>query len=1519
MASSKRKRKTTTPTSNKRPKHSPADDDPNEEHPLNDILAERTTFEGTTEYLIDWKPKDGRAFTPTWQPEENLNPGAVEWWEDKKAKLARAKEEAARARRKSGSALSRTRKNESAQLPLEPPSRPTRTARSRVVESSPSAAPTSSSTQAASGQSRTREYTARPPLRSPQIQVSQRAIDHSEYERFSQLPTSASSSFSRLAESFCSSQSSYTGSRNFLSSGIVYDSEGEDAEDEAASYVPTTQDAFASPPASSLELGLTIIERPTFSLPSENTGSESPLFPAISIPETEPEVSTEHDSVEDSHAELQRLSPPPSLSGSQTDQQREIADSLDIIVSTSQPAPQEVVEKAQSVTEEELGAALSEEEPPLSESVEQARLLNSSAEPAESAAQPQVEDFGAAVTEDEPLPAEQDNESEEQSQPVDGGPPVERENESVEQPPPIVEDEPPQIEQELETGEETTLLDSSAEPAHSAAQQVKDQVVVPAPLVPPASDESEGAHSLLEQDPQDNQEQPALATQREPGSGAARAAALEKAELPEDGAEQQPSEQHITEQPAGPPTTEVASGAEAHHAVAEETHTENLTYIGTTQNSFLPAPVIDAAERSSSASAAPVERSQHQPSPNLKVIEKGASAQPTRELDSITGQSASLGTVVQTSQALLGDIDSSTGRQDLANPSSNNSRVSAPQSSTQPTPFQQHAQRIPVDTCLSTQEKLAESICDTVEEESAEVQQASPQSRHDSSQESPEPFVSSVPISSPLLQPPSQSLGTLTSNASARPRTPAHSSQVSDMEQTSEEILAALKAKMKEHQEKMQKENPFIPTRKLKTSSRMLSNSGTRSPSTIPDRSPLPQVPTSLRTVAVSNSAAGAAEAGPSEPVFLQEEGESGTSDNNHNVADFALAAPASTDDEMSDASDASLLNDDLQLQAHEYVVPLPIEGRQASMYRDEIKNHQDIIKAFMTDPEGFEQIDKIETVIERLGAIETHIDLVFSASLPSQDTGSSTQLQHQTQWSFNNSIKFRFVGTLLHKLRDRDLHVVLVLENDDARLFDIVETFLKGRFINFNSPTRGRQADPALVEGDVKVTVLSKNSSPIVRPVDLIICLDGHAEAAEIRKKNWAANPDIAVVPLLHLVIPRTVDHIARYTSPALNSRRRLHTILASLAQLQSQGAIGRAMSHTLKTNEAANEIVHFLAPEGRRPPVQWPLPSIGSIKDVIEFQSQQSQDSISSPPRGTSVVKRALEDDTLDPAKRMRFTPQPGEPTSSTNNEITHISDSMPGTAVEVSKLQQELKRERLLRKDVEERFRQFQVDCSRQQTLHEDRGKANAELSKEMNKREEELAAAKAKVATLTEGLDAKNTEYRALQTEMKELKNSLLQSTDEKVAENMRLQKEVAECEAAAQRAQSSKESSDKMVEYVKEQYRIVGDLAKDHARDCDRLTEENEILKKQASGERRGLMQAHYECQQKLQSDQLEKSAIEKRILQKQVAALTEENARLKNGRGVGVGTRGQTPRPNSRAASPMPAGHRDRLANLRNG
>jgi hypothetical protein len=567
----------------------------------------------------------------------------------------------------------------------------------------------------------------------------------------------------------------------------------------------------------------------------------------------------------------------------------------------------------------------------------------------------------------------------------------------------------------------------------------------------------------------------------------------------------------------------------------------------------------------------------------------------------------------------------------------------------------QNAQVIAIEADFSTHDEStesapsAESVRPTIEKEHI-ADRASSESRHDSSQETPQRRLGSpAPSSSPILQPPSHSLGTLDSRLPPRPSTPIPTSSISIM--ASRDFGAEIEAELKEMLAKRQAENPFTPTRRIFrrsydhtsaaseaspapiTSARRLLRTqaspsaaaadGTRSPSTVPDRSPASQMPTSLRTVAVADS--GAAPTANDLPTE-QESSTSVPQQESANVEivvtdhepEVALDIPAteSTDQELSDADDEdsdSYLEDDLQLEQEEHIVPLPIDGRQHDTYTAYIQQKKDHLERFLNDPRDVASLQEVEAILSHMRAIETHLDLVF-AEADEDEENTATQIEFAAQFGLENSAKFRFLHSLFHQLRDQNKHLVLVTEQDDDRLFNILDTFCRAKFINYSMPTKGRYADQMYVEGTLSVTIFPINTSPIIRAPDLIICLDGVQEASKIRQQSWATSPDRDAVPVLHLVIPRTVGHIERYLTNDSDKRRRVHATLAILAQLR--GDLGKAFDEdTPKAADAAKLVVEWLVNTTADVSNDWPLPSIGSVKSAVHFQTQMSQASTASP----------------------------------------------------------------------------------------------------------------------------------------------------------------------------------------------------------------------------------------------------------------------------------------------------------------
>jgi hypothetical protein len=885
-----------------------------------------------------------------------------------------------------------------------------------------------------------------------------------------------------------------------------------------------------------------------------------------------------------------------------------------------------------------------------------------------------------------------------------------------------------------------------------------------------------------------------------------------------------------------------------------------------------------------------------------------------------------------------------------------------PRSTDQSTASREQNAQVVHPNDLSTQEDILESIRPSIEKTDVAAAPESPESRHDSSQDSPQRRLSSVGhSSSPILQPPCHSLAELDSHVPPRPATPVPTSSLSIMatQGTGEEM----ERRIAESLAKRLAEKPYVSRRRMRRSDGSVTTptgtptssvprpaasplaglaEGTRSPSTVPERSPAPPAPTSLRTVALSRASQAAREEPPKEvvevlpleiaeipapvvPAIIRTE----PTAPDQVSSDVEELSDATADDADDDDDTASLLNDELQLAVEEHIVPLFIEGRQSDEYSAHIKKNKDLLQAFMTDPQSYEPLSKVDELLSYLRAIETHMDLVFSeADLKLDDVmDSGTQIDFALQFGIENSTKFRFLHTLFYAMRDQRKHILLVLEQDNDMLFNVIETFCKANFIRYRMPTKGRQADPARIEGSLSITILPSNMSPIIQPADAIICLDGVQDAKQIRQKNWASNPDLEVVPVLHLVISRTVGHIERYLSASLGQRERIHTILASLANMLDD--LGKPIDEDMLRAPAAAEHVAEWFQSDQSDRGVWPLGSIGSVKDVIEYQTQMSQDSDVSPVQ--ERAKRPHDDDELDTAKRMRFTPQPqAVPNSSiTENEITRISDSMPGTAAndavtlraQLAQIEEAYDKERAARKAEIARSREQEVAWDKQQTNYEDLTREYRLLLGKQQNTEEKLQISEKSKATFSERLMAREKEKRELAEELNAQRQVHLLSEDEQTVEITRLRTALALATADKDRAIKSEKTAEQTLEYIRDQYRTAQTAAATSTSAVADLEAQNAKLSHAASGQPMKLKALHLDAQYKQLETQVRSLKAENGILKKSLAGKEEELARAKlSGGRMGVGTRATsaTPQPSkvrSRAASPMGG----RLSNLRNG
>lgn len=546
--------------------------------------------------------------------------------------------------------------------------------------------------------------------------------------------------------------------------------------------------------------------------------------------------------------------------------------------------------------------------------------------------------------------------------------------------------------------------------------------------------------------------------------------------------------------------------------------------------------------------------------------------------------------------------------------------VSNPSSTRQ----EQHAQVVHTSPYLSTQNNSLGLVLPTTEElDLAESDHATPKSRHDSSQEeTPKPEeiskakVSSEDISIPPA-PPSTSFEEFDSLAPAALRTPVTVSPLlTNMAEKEPEVEQMSDVKRRFHA-------IFEKNREQSGSSGV---TGTRSPSIIPDKSPQQAGPPSLRNVAALNSALVQGTDTPGKLVSKPDPTVPEVS--SPPVLDTLNVGSETNADAVEDQSDGDVssdLEDDLILLRNEYIVPTAMESIQKSTYDAKVTKHKEILTGFVKDPHSFQAMGDLKKFFSEIIAIETHVD--FDIPESSQDNAGT---QSQTRWTEDTAAKFRFLGLFLHQLRHMELRVILVVKEENDHLFSLIEKFLKGKTINYYNRARQRGAAPKEWDGSLQVEILPSEPSYVAQPADVIVCLDD-VTAADVRRKSWARNHDRAdpLVTVLRLVVPRSLSHIQLCVSPKLSEKDRLHREAACL--LQFRGLYGRPLSpKTPRPHEAAEIVAQYIMEldnvEGRP---DWPLPGIGSVKEVVEYASPQTQtttDSAASSIRGVSTKRQLV-----------------------------------------------------------------------------------------------------------------------------------------------------------------------------------------------------------------------------------------------------------------------------------------------------
>lgn len=285
---------------------------------------------------------------------------------------------------------------------------------------------------------------------------------------------------------------------------------------------------------------------------------------------------------------------------------------------------------------------------------------------------------------------------------------------------------------------------------------------------------------------------------------------------------------------------------------------------------------------------------------------------------------------------------------------------------------------------------------------------------------------------------------------------------------------------------------------------------------------------------------------------------------------------------------------------------------------------------------------------------------------------------------------------------------------------------------------------------------------------------------------------------------------------------------------------------------------------------------------------------------------------------AKRIRYSPQPRViPNSSVNheNEITRISDSMPGTAMnEEERLKVRLKEAYFEHLRIEKEYQAKEIMWDKQQTEHENRAQGYRKLfneKAEVDRAHESMTRSRDKLRTQ---LETQAIEVKILRDELEAQRSLGMESESQKDVEITRLRKELETVQLERDKAIKSAQSTETTLEYTKEQYRSASKTVGQLQNDLTSLEMKNAKLAQQASGEAFKLKQVHFNRSMNNLIEQIKVLKSENSNIKVLLKQKEDELLRVKSNPGrMGYSTRAQstTPQPRTRSRATSPTRERE--------
>ena len=639
-----------------------------------------------------------------------------------------------------------------------------------------------------------------------------------------------------------------------------------------------------------------------------------------------------------------------------------------------------------------------------------------------------------------------------------------------------------------------------------------------------------------------------------------------------------------------------------------------------------------------------------------------------------------------------------------------------------------------------------------------------------------------------------------------------------------------------------------------------------------------------------------------------------------------------------------------------EYAIPLPAEGRIQSVYSELIRAKKKLIMKFIHrrdsvgtangHPNRTVERNEMNELMELLNNVVTHLDL----GLPGSATQYSIRPDEAPAYAQYAGSKFVFLGHLIDILMRVDCTLIIACKAGQSQ--DLLVNYLKKKGVRvhrFDRPGSSRSVTPDIHQATLKVDVISTSSdfetnvSP--RPA-LLIAFDSSFDSQDphirrIRELNSQGRHRL--LPVLHLLVQNSSEHVDRCLRRAMPSPQRLKLLVRATFQARSNlggsptyvPAIGdepegRPMDiHDLQrgVKKSPNRKLNMVAAIVAQAALSTDYEDKWTLGDMPPIEYEELEDT---PPKSSRVTttantatatprdgrarsrtplsragtpsgrKRLLDVESASSAlsKRVRLSPArdltPTVEAVREHDMIEHLREQLKSLTSELA-----TEKEARLKAEEARDHAQKRVD---------DYNRDHEALLRRYEKRRAKTRELDMQIKQLQTTADFNKTKHDRTVDNNNKLKEQVAQLKTDLTTAREDLKKEggdVAALEDAREEARIAKESNTKLeksidstkrdFEFTRQQYQQASNRAAELGGENNELEEQIAALKIQASDEKRKLREMNSKTAQQKDLAKIGQLEQENRAMQVMIKKMEEKMKVLEKGRGVQ--TRGSSVQP----------------------